>query len=79
MKTVLTKGLDKDASNEIKLSFNASGLLRERYVELLIEKIKAADKESYSKEWYDCPNWAYKQADIAGYKRAMNEIIALFK
>lgn len=78
MKTVLTKGLDKDASNEIKLSFNASGLLRERYKVLLEEKIKTADKKSYSEEGYDCPNWAYKQAHLAGYKSALKEIISLF-
>lgn len=26
---------------------------------------------------YDNPNWAYKQADLVGYKRAMNEIIKM--
>lgn len=26
---------------------------------------------------YNNPNWAYKQADLVGYKRAMNEIIKM--
>jgi hypothetical protein len=26
---------------------------------------------------YDCPSWAYKQADKAGYLRAYNEILQL--
>jgi len=77
MKTLWTKGLNKDEKDEVKLHYNSSGLLRERLISLLKDKIQAADKESYSKEGYDCPNWAYKQADLAGYKRALKEIISL--
>lgn len=77
MKTVWIKGLEDDASQEIKLSFNSSALLRSRMEVLLKEKISTADKKSYSEEGYDSPNWAYKQADLAGYKRAMHEIISL--
>lgn len=79
MKTAWTKGLTLDSKNEIKLSFHASGLLRERLVLLLKEYIETADKDSYSKEGYSSPNWAYVQADIAGYKRAMHEIISLIE
>lgn len=79
MKTPWTKGLSLDSKNEITLSFHASGLLRERLVLLLKEKITLADKESYSKEGYSSPNWAYAQADTAGYKRALHEIISLIE
>lgn len=77
MKTEWKKGLDTDDKKEVELSFNGSGLLRKRLEVLLESKIKSADKDSYSKEGYDCPSWAYKQADLSGYKRAMNEVISL--
>ena len=79
MKTSWTKGLDVDEKKEVTLSFNASAVLRLRLEALLEEKIVSADKDSYSKEGYDCPNWAYKQADLAGYKRAIKDTISLLK
>lgn len=77
MKTQWTGGVNKDDKKEIELSFNGSGVLRKRLGVLIEAKIKAAEKDSYSKEGYDCPNWAYKQADLAGYKRSLKEIISL--
>ncbi len=77
MKTSWTKGLDVDEKKEVTLSYNASGTLRLRLEVLLKEKASVAEKESFDKEGYNCPNWAYKQADLAGYKRAMKEIISL--
>lgn len=77
MKTTWKTGLDDEEKKEIELAFNASGILRKRLQHLANSKISIADKDSYSKKGYDCPNWAYRQADIAGYKRAMNEIILL--
>ena len=79
MKTSLTKGLDEQQAKEVTLTFNASAVLRERLISLLSEKSIAADKESMSKDGYDCPNWAYKQADMQGYKRALSEISSLLK
>ena len=79
MKTSWTKGLDVDEKKEVSLSYNASGTLRLRLEGLLEEKLVANEKESYAKEGYECPNWAYKQADLSGYKRAMKEIISLLK
>ena len=77
MKTEWKKGLDTEGKKEVELSFNGSGVLRKRLESLLSLKINASDKKSFNAEGYDCPNWAYRQADIAGYKRAMNEIISL--
>lgn len=79
MKTSWTTGLDKDEKKEVELSYKAAGVLRERLAVLANDKINTADKKSYSEEGYECPNWAYKQADLAGYKRAMKEIISLIK
>lgn len=79
MKTVWKKGLEDDASKEVELSFNGSGLMRQHMERILKDKINASEKESITKEGYDCPNWSYKQADSAGYKRALYEIINLIK
>lgn len=77
MKQSWTKGLDTDYSKEIRGDFKSSLILRNRMKVLLEEKIKDADKTARAKDGYDCPNWAYKQADQIGYKRALYEIIAL--
>ena len=79
MKTVWKKGLEKDAAEEIELAFNSGGVLRQRLREILLERIEVADRRSVSEEGYDCPNWAYKQADTSGYKRALFEIISLIE
>ena len=77
MKISWTKGLDTDEKKEVELSYNASGVLRLRLIKLLEDKIASYEKESYSKEGYECPNWAYKQADLQGYKRALKDAITL--
>ena len=77
MKTSLLKGLEPDAKEEIKGQFIAALRLRQQVIKTLEEKIKTADAESLTKEGYEHPSWAFKQADLVGYKRAMNEIISL--
>jgi len=79
MKTSLTKGLDKDASKEIENAFGASALLRKRYSEVLKDKIEVSAKEDCAKDAYNCPNWAYKQADSQGYRRAIREVLSLLE
>lgn len=37
----------------------------------------AAESNSLSKQAYENPNWAYKQADTVGYTRALNEVTTL--
>ena len=77
MKTSLTKGLNQDDRNEIKGLFVAALRLRKQLVKVLDEKKKVAENESLTKEGYDSPSWAYKQADLVGYKRALNELISI--
>lgn len=76
MKASWTNGLEPDAAKEIKGDFISSHLVRKRLVLLLQDKIKVADKASLLLE-YDVSNWALKQADYVGYKRAINDIIDL--
>jgi hypothetical protein len=78
MKTVWTKGIkDKDAKDEIRSAFKSSVFLRERLAEMLDAKITEKDRAAMDAEGYDCANWAYKMADVQGYKRALVEIISL--
>ena len=51
------------------MSFNAAGILRKRLQDLLDEKTRVASKDSRKAVGYECPNWAYKQADAVGYQR----------
>ena len=80
MKTLWTGGVKgEDEKKEIKLSYNASGVTRKRLSDIIDVKTKEAEKASISKDGYACPNWAYKQSDLVGYKRAMAEIQSLLK
>lgn len=78
MKTSWTSGLTGQQKEEMTASFAAASTMRARAKEIIEDKIKTAHKEKISKEGYADPNWAYKQADLCGYERAMHEIISLF-
>ena len=77
MKTVLTKGLDDSIKDEVAQGFASSTIIRRRLVEVLSDKSSSEDKKSVLENAYDNPNWAYKQADSRGYRRAIAEIISL--
>ena len=77
MKTVLTKGLDKQAEEDFRGSFASSKVARKRYVEILREKIKSRQAWAISPERYELPSWPMTQADTVGYIRAMEEVISL--
>lgn len=79
MKTAWTKGLEPDAAKEIKLHFNGGVQLRKRLSHILDDKINTKERESMKSSEYENPNWAYKQADAQGYKRAMKEILSLIE
>lgn len=77
MKTSWTKGLPKDEATEVEDYYNSSTRLRARLVAILDEKLSASETGSLSASAYESPNWAYKQADSVGYKRALREVISL--
>ena len=79
MKQSWTKGLDKDLALEVKQHFASSLILRKRLIDMLQEKEREASKDGRSKGGYDCPNWAYKQADLVGYSRALQDVISLIE
>lgn len=77
MRTVWTKGKDKDEATDIRASYAGSVVLRKRLQEMLLERIASADKSN--DDDYDSPSWAYRQADKVGYKRALSEIINILE
>ena len=77
MKTVWTKGKDKQEVDDIRSTFRASLIIRARLAEILDGKVGATERACMDADNYDCANWAYKQADAQGYKRALSEIISL--
>lgn len=79
MKTTWTKGLDKELSRDVVATFKGALIMRNRMKKMLEDKIDSAERGSRNKEGYDCSNWAYKQADTIGYKRAMQEVISLLE
>lgn len=77
MKSSWTNGLNADEKGELASSFDASGRLRSRLVDMLKKKQEVCRKDRLSDANYADANWAYKQADAVGYQRALQEIIDL--
>jgi hypothetical protein len=77
MKASWTVGLDEQVAKDVRGDFKSSLLTRKRLAALLEDKIRSADKTAMNKEGYDVSNWALKQADLIGFKRALNEVIEL--
>lgn len=79
MKTSWTKGLSKEQTEDIKYHFKEGKYLRNKLQKMLEDKLSLAEKASVATELYESPNWAAKQADTVGYKRALYEIISLLE
>ena len=79
MKKSLTLGTTATEEKDIRAEFQSSSNLRARLVKILQEKREYNINQKVSDTSYDSPNWAYKQADLAGYIRALEEISDLLK
>jgi hypothetical protein len=78
LKTSLTKGMEDDKAQEFKGLFIEAHLVRKRLIEILEEKRRGVQTERLGKEDYNL-SWAYKQADLNGYERSINELISLLE
>jgi len=77
MKQSWTKGLDEKAALEIKGEYTSARLALKRLAVMLHDKQATAIKNGRSKSDYECPNWSFKQADLIGYTRAIDDSIDL--
>jgi hypothetical protein len=77
MKTLWLKGVESDKHDAVKSSFKSGVDLRERLKALCADKIATA--MTTHRNQYDSPSWPYEQADVIGYRRALEEIISLLE
>jgi hypothetical protein len=77
MKASWTNGLDDQMKQDVRGDFKSSLVTRKRLAAMLEDKIREADTTALNKNGYDVSNWALKQADLIGFKRALNEVISL--
>jgi hypothetical protein len=77
MKTSILKGLEDDVKEEVRMSFTSSLIIRRRLSEVIQSKIDSQSKSALLTDGYECPNWAFKQADTVGYNRALTEVLSL--
>lgn len=77
MKTSLKAGLSPQQKTELEKDFNSCPLLREQLVKICLKKVEGIRAEARSKDGYETPNWAFKQADAVGYERALHELMSL--
>lgn len=79
MKLDWTKGLEADHAKEVVSDFKGVPILKRRLRQILDERIEEARRLAISKSLYENPNWAYRQADLAGFERCLREIKSLFE
>lgn len=79
MKTILTAGLDEQKKKEVTQDFVGAVALRAQLSKVLEGKIASNRKDTFSKDAYASPSWAYLQADNVGYERALREVISLIE
>jgi hypothetical protein len=77
MKASWLQGLDEQLAKDVSGDFKSSLVTRKRLATLLEEKVKEKENSSLSAEEYNVANWAYKQADLVGYKRAIRDVLNL--
>jgi hypothetical protein len=78
---MLTKWTQHLTDSEEKQAFQkhvwSAKPVLERIIDLIKEDIENLEKVEISTRAYESPNWAYRQADCNGYKRAMANIKTL--
>lgn len=79
MKNTLTNGLNATEEKDVRDEFNSSAALRGRLIKIMGDKREKAITQNISDKNYESPNWAYKQADLVGFMRALEEISELLK
>jgi len=72
-----TLNLDEQVAKDMRQWFKESGPLRRRLQKILTDIIEEKRVGQTLESKYDNPNWAYLQADRAGYERALRNIIDL--
>jgi hypothetical protein len=76
MKNKVLAGIKSDKEKrELEASRLAGNMYRERLIAVFEKKLEEAEVSSLATDNYGSPSWAFKQADVVGYKRAVRELI----
>lgn len=68
---------DESKRDQIRSLVTNSTAILSRLSKILDKKINETDRQIISRDTFDNPNWAYKQAYDNGYVQALKEIQAL--
>ena len=79
MKTSWTQGLEKGEKAEMKAFFEQALYVRKRLSSIINNKISTSLGGDTLVSSYDNPNWALKQADSVGYRRALSELLSILE
>ena len=73
-KHVWTAGLDKEKAEEFEDSLARSQFLLDKLVKICYNMLNESEKQS---DDFDSPNWALRQANLVGYRKALTKVISL--
>lgn len=68
---------DKEKQKEFEKLLRNSGISLGRLKDIIQDRLDALERAEVKAEIYDSPNWAYKQADTNGTRRAYMNILQL--
>lgn len=69
--------LPKDQQDQFKQQVLGSKKVLDKAVEILYNRVQS--EEEIQSVDYDCPSWAFKQADRLGYLRGVRDAIKLLE
>ena len=79
MKSRLSKNLNNEEAEELKLNFNSSLKFRKQLMSLLNEDIAALQNSMLSEENYNSENWQLIQVDRIAQIKSMKKVVDLLK
>ncbi len=78
IKTAWFKNKTAREKEEITYVLQNNVLLREALFSILDQMREAEERKEIQSNQYENPSWAYRQADINGAKRILQDVRALF-
>ena len=66
--------VNEEDSKRFYNEYKTGEFFRENLVKVLDGKICLSELDAENKEGYSVNNWAFKQADLIGYRRALKEL-----
>ncbi len=78
IKTAWFKNKTAREKEEITYVLQNNVLLREALFSILDQMREAEERKEIQSNQYENPSWAYRQADINGAKRVLQDVRALF-